>query len=116
MPTQQPQQPVEEPLNANVLMGLLGNESPKDEDFKLTKTEYIAMTKLLKTISGTGAPTHYPKNFFEQFYFQLDGTTYLLWIYMNNVWKSFPTTGVTDQFTVSGHTYYITNGVITSIV
>jgi len=76
------------PMDANALM----TEDVKDkaeikDTFNLTKTEYRQATKLKEHVSGTGAPTYTPKNFFEQFYLQKDGSTYYMWVYTNNLWK-----------------------------
>jgi len=68
----------------------VGIKTPDQQGIKIQQDEFVSREfmkyyRLLQHV--TIAPTHTPKNFFEQIVFLDNGTTYELYIYINGVWK-----------------------------
>ena len=71
---------IKAPINYNPDYNLSTEQSP----------EYLGEIvndwfKILKT--GSAAPTYIPNRFIDCFYLYLNGSTYRLYIYINNEWK-----------------------------
>lgn len=60
------------------------------EEIKFDNQDFFTQSIINQLLSikkvGNGHPTHIPKNLFEQFYLEDNGS---LWINIDNVWKEF---------------------------
>jgi hypothetical protein len=56
-----------------------------EEKERIRDLYFDSLKKVMKTNSST--PSHTPKNFLECFYLYKSGSTYRLYIYIDNTWK-----------------------------
>jgi hypothetical protein len=67
------------------LPGYKINEIKFDSQENFNQSLIDGLTKIIKDSSIE--PTHKPTKILDQFYFYKNGTTYRLYIYINNTWK-----------------------------